>query len=85
MDGHAADGKGSCVSLSLFLQAKELTVMPERCSECDIDFNIGIIVLEKRVPIDDSIMPACIDWRGSMNPNHDEYGVVSVDLIFLYQ
>lgn len=41
------------------------------------DQDIALIVLEKRVPVDALIMPACVDWRGSRSPKHDEYGVVS--------
>lgn len=47
------------------------------------DLDISLIVLEERVPIDDLIMPACIDWRGSMKPNHDDTGIVSYVLFNL--
>lgn len=48
------------------------------------DLDIGLIVLEKRVPVDSLIMPACVDWRGDTKPSHDENGVVSLELYTSY-
>lgn len=48
------------------------------------DLDISLLVLDERVPIDDFIMPACIDWRGYMNPKHDDYGVVSLQASFKF-
>lgn len=44
------------------------------------DLDISLLVLEERVPINNLIMPACIDWRGHMSPKHDDYGVVSIEV-----
>lgn len=72
-----------CKFIFKCLQAKEL-VLPERYvgAEHYFDFDIGLIVLEERVPINNLIMPACIDWTSSMNPMHEDMGIVSADIIF---
>lgn len=72
-----------CKFIFKCLQAKEL-VLPERYVGIErfFDFDIGLIVLEERVPINNLIMPACIDWTSSMNPMHEDTGIVSADIIF---
>lgn len=62
----------------MWLQVREL-IIPEKFVGVNrlYDLDIGLIVLEKRVPVNSFIMPACVDWRGSMTPKHSESGVVS--------
>lgn len=48
------------------------------------DLDIGLIVLKKDVLLSAFIMPACIDWSGTMNPKPNETGIVSAEHITIF-